>query len=490
MTTHHLPATEPWSAKSVVQSVVLGVAMAGALVVEPLWVARWLPANDLTTRLLHWPAALTTVIVLAGLAITSVWHHGRRRPTLHLIIGVIAIAFQCMGLRAGPVNLLNITIVALAAWWLADVALNPQRPRPTPLVAHLLLALGVLAVVSRLYRPDIGASLGGLLMLLPKLAMAWILAHALRDALRLEVVMRMLVLASVGAALIGIAQSALYVFSGLELHLMEDTAPRYITVLGWPLLRASGLMPNPQAYTYPLMLSALWLGYHVVAGRSADPIADRSGMRRRAWAALCAMLVLTGIVLSFARGPWLASGAMLLLLPALARQRMAGWWFGLLAVALLAALVSGVGRSLFLRFGEFTSSSAEVRIQLLVAGMESLAEHPWRGVGLAGFGSLSPTFERYPVHNAPLQLGVELGLPALIVYCTLLLAPLFQAVSAAHRLRALCLAYSALLLAIQADPMAYSEFVFFSAVLLDAARRIWCAPGAHPSAPASTTTSA
>jgi O-antigen ligase len=211
------------------------------------------------------------------------------------------------------------------------------------------------------------------------------------------------------------------------------------------------------------------------------------------------MLVLTGIVLSFARGPWLASGAKLLLLPALARQRMAGWWFGLLAVALLAALVSGVGRSLFLRFGEFTSSSAEVRIQLLVAGMESLAEHPWRGVGLAGFGSLSPTFERYPVHNAPLQLGVELGLPALIVYCTLLLAPLFQAVRAlrrcqdaraAHRLRALCLAYSALLLAIQADPMAYSEFVFFSAVLLDAARRIWCAPGTHPSAPASTTTSA
>lgn len=456
-----------------------GLAVALALAALPRALVRWLPPASWSDPLLARPtlAAAGAVLVLLALA---AWRTTRPpRPLLDGVLALLVIALQCMSLRAGPLNLLNVGIVLLASCWLLQAALQPDAPRVVPPLSHLLVLLAALAVWSVAWRPEPGVSLRALLMLLPKLAMAWLLLQLVQSPQRIDAVMRLLCAGAVAAALLGIAQSGLYVLWQQELHLMEEFAPRYITVAGWPLLRASGLMPNPQAYAYPLLVAALWLWMRLLS--------PGAGAARRWRDGLALLIIVVAYALSFARGAWLALGAAALLAPALARPRRAAAWFGLLAGVALALLASGAARWALASFGDFTASSADVRVELLDAGLRVLAEHPWRGIGIQRFEALSPTLERYPVHNASLQLAVEMGLPALAVYAAFVLRPLLGAVpaivparyaaaeqaAARQRLLALALAQGAMLVAIQGDPMAYSEFVLFVTALLEAARRAW-----------------
>ena len=450
-----------------------GSMLALLVVTEPWLLRHQYAAMAPLGSLGSWPAlvALSVLFMVMG----AIWSFRRleHMPGSRWLLGMLIIAFQLMNLRAGPLNLLNVGIVGLTLWWLIDFTLRPDVPRETPLMAHLLILLGVLAIISVIGNEDAGQALRALMMLLPKLAMAWVLLHILHRPQDLRFAVKVLVVTSLAAALLGIAQSTLFVLYSVELHVMEELAPRYIVVFGWPLLRASGMMPNPQAYVYPLMISVLLLTY-----RFAIDGGGRSRWHPSAWAGI--VVLLTAIGLSFARGAWMSVLAVALLIPAVAWPRQALRWFGTLLAVAFVGLWSGAVTSLTSAFGQFTSSSADVRLELLTAGIEVLADHPWRGVGLANFESYSPTFERYPVHSSILQLGTELGVPGLLVFVAILLLPALRALlalrtavgEAAHLLKGLLLGYFAFLVSIQGDPMAYSEFLFFLVVLVDAAGRI------------------
>jgi O-antigen ligase len=303
--------------------------------------------------------------------------------------------------------------------------------------------------------------------------MAGIVMRMIRTDADLLFVLRAIVVTALLSALLGIAQSAAFVVFGLELHRMDDDSPRFIQVFGYQMLRAPGLLQNPQAFCHALSFGFMLTIYGWLAGSN-----DRSRWNPLVWASILVMA--TAILLSFARGAWASVAIGLLLLPAMAWPRHAFHWFvGLSALALIATWTGALTYALS-AYRSFTLSTAEVRVELLASGLQALAEHPWRGVGMANFESYAQTSERLPVHNALVQVASETGIPGLLAYLAILGLPMARALRAlryasggrSHLLRAMLLAYFVYMIAIQGEPSGYSELVYFFAALLYATARI------------------
>ncbi len=450
------------------------MAIALAVVAEP-----WILPEFVGGLFFRWHAAAVGAIaaLLLGAAIA-----GRllaKLPIEHRLLAMVTFSLQVMSLRVGPLNLLNLTIVLLVLWWIVDFAKTAHEPRNTGLLTHLLVLYGVLAMVSVFGEQQ---SPRGLIVLLPKLVMALILIRLLGTEANVRFALRVLVFGALFSACLGVLQSAAYVFLGLELHRMEDDSPRFIVVFGLNMLRSAGLLPNPQAYCHVVTVGLLLLSYRWLA--------DGAGHRRwNPFVCGSLLLLLAAVVLSFARGPWATAAVGLVLLPAAVWPRHAFHWFVALGVLALVGVWTGGLTAALGAYRSFTLSNAEVRVELLAAGFDVLAQHPWRGVGLANFEFYSPTPERYPVHNTLMQLATEVGLPALLVYSAMLALPVVRAVralriargAAAHRLRATLLAYFIYMITIQGEPSAYSELLLFFVVLLDAVGRT--AVSAQPQVP-------
>jgi O-antigen ligase len=96
------------------------------------------------------------------------------------------------------------------------------------------------------------------------------------------------------------------------------------------------------------------------------------------------------------------------------------------AVALVAALVAFAGGTLKERFaaisGEDLNTSLEVsahgsyeqRASLMTQSLHGIAKYPLLGLGIHNFRSWSGTWS--DVHNAYLQMGVEGGIPTLVLF--------------------------------------------------------------------------
>ncbi len=460
----------PWAPvplPAVALALLLGAGIAALVVAEPWWRPRWL--GGLFGLGLGNGALAAAALLLPALA----WAASRRvatQPAPRLLLAALVVALHTMALRAGPLNLLNLTIVLLGLWWLADLQRSAFEPRRTSAQQHLLVLFGVLAIASAWRDPELAR---GLVMLLPKLAMAVMLLRLLRHPAELDLALQLLVGGALLAAALGLAQSATYSLFGIELHRMEDEAPRFITVLGMNLLRASGLQPNPQAYCHALTISLVLLGSNLLAERHAP-------WHRQALRGAGMLLLALAVAASFARGPWLAALGAVLLLPVAVWPRRTPHWLALLGLTALVGLHTGVLNSVLDAYRDFTSTNTDVRLELLRAGADVVAVQPLHGVGLGNFGAYSPSVERYPVHNAPMQVATELGLPALAVFVAMATLPLVQVLrrqrqadpATARRLRTLALAHATLLVNIQGDPMAYSELLLFHSVLLVAAARL------------------
>jgi len=192
------------------------------------------------------------------------------------------------------------------------------------------------------------------------------------------------------------------------------------------------------------------------------------------------LVLAAALILSFARGPWAAIVIGLVVLPAVAWPRWAIHWFVLLGLLSLAGMSSGALTSVLSAYRSFTLTNTEVRVELMATGLQVVAQHPWRGVGLTNFAFYSPALERFPVHNSVIQVATETGIPGVLVFLAIMLTPVFQALRAvrvastrnAHLLRAMLLAYIVYLVEIQGEPGGYSELLFFSAAFLSAMARI------------------
>jgi O-antigen ligase len=216
----------------------------------------------------------------------------------------------------------------------------------------------------------------------------------------------------------------------------------------YALVQAAGLDPIP----WPPGRPASTIGHPVIfAGALAMTIPfalvfaldARSRRARTAWGG-AAVLQTLALVLTLARGPWLAALGGLLafaLLAGYARRPLAARaaflaMIAALLVSAVLALSAPTRVAVFERAATVASlsddSSFLYRVHFWKAALAMLRDHPWLGVGWENYGLLYPRYRSSPtptiapdlvptmVHSGPLQLAVSGGLPALALQILLL----------------------------------------------------------------------
>jgi len=296
--------------------------------------------------------------------------------------------------RLALANLL--LVVALAA---AAVAWRRGALRGRPWAAELAWPLLLFAVASTLaaaFSQDPLVSLGQL----PRLA---VLAMVPLAAALLDVTWWRRLLAGLAAmtALLSVWGIVQYVQGPRDLeHRISGPMSHYMTYSGW------------------LMLAVLVLVTQLVLSRS----------RRALWLAPAAALGTVAVLLSYTRNAWVGLAAGLLLLAVVWRRRV------LLLYPVLAALVwLAFPRAVLERavsIVDLRQPANYDRLCMVVSGVQMVRDYPWFGVGLDMISRLYPLYRRDDaprwrvphLHNNPLQIAAERGLPALAAYLWLLAA--------------------------------------------------------------------
>jgi len=202
-----------------------------------------------------------------------------------------------------------------------------------------------------------------------------------------------------------------------------------LSARGQPWLRAYGLVAHPNLLGAILTVSVLFL--LPGSGLKGDSIfATRSFLRRLLFA-----VGLLGLLVTFSRAAWLAAAAGLLLALWLRRHHTTGRfpnvqpmrWLWLLVPLLLFLLFYhdlALGRLLALDTPLEAQSIAD-RLRDARLALDVIGRSPWRGVGLGRYQDvatlLDPAAAR--VHNVTLLVTAELGLPGLLLWLLLALAP-------------------------------------------------------------------
>jgi O-antigen ligase len=252
-------------------------------------------------------------------------------------------------------------------------------------------------------------------------------AFANREALRASVIT-----VAIGAGINGLA-GALQTSAGLlnDFPLIGAGAGENQQSIGdGEILRAVGFMHQANGFAWalvtvlPLQLALLIL-----------PTKDFR--RREQWMlAGTSALSLTGLIISFARGSWMAfclSLPVFILLvfralPAAERRRYAKRIaLGAVLLALLCLPFSG---SIYTRLTEDDRGAAYSRKPMMDVAMAMIADNPWIGVGLANYEAEMRRYDKtpdhisddfdWPVHNIYLHITAESGFPATICFLMLI----------------------------------------------------------------------
>jgi O-antigen ligase len=191
---------------------------------------------------------------------------------------------------------------------------------------------------------------------------------------------------------------------------------QYVQSAGQENLRIAGPMSIYMTYAGWLMAVVLVLWAELVLSP-----------RGRWWYLLPAALVgSTALVLSYTRSAWVGLALGLLMLAAVWQRRL------LLLYPLLAALVwLAVPRAVLdraLSIFDLQQHANYDRVCMMISGVQMIRDHPWTGVGLDMVRRVYPLYRRDDapqwrtphLHNNPLQIAAERGLPALAAYVWLL----------------------------------------------------------------------
>lgn len=202
-------------------------------------------------------------------------------------------------------------------------------------------------------------------------------------------------------------------------------------------VRGYGLTAHPNALAALLAVGLLILLVELHQGRQGL-ITPPKALWQRLGVAAALLAGLAGLLVSFSRAGWLAFAAGLGVWTLATvktwsarerRQATAGLAVGLaLAVAFVVRYRELVVTRLLRLSTPLEAKSINERLRDYRLALEQIAAHPWRGVGA---GNYVPTVRAvepnaHLVHNIPLLVAAELGLPALALLLWLWAAPLVR----------------------------------------------------------------
>lgn len=412
-------------------------------------------------------AAGTGFILALGATACLVWHDRVWQQRTPVVVALVMLTSHFTALSVGPLNPLTVAILLAVGVWLLeflgrDAALPPSAFRTLAIVFLACILLSTLGA----HPSEVFV---GVASFLPKLVLAIVIAELLDDRNKVSFAVSALVWSAGLLAVIALAQVSAYVYFQLDFSLAEQDYRYYSTPFG-PLLRASGFSHTANQFALPIGVAC------VISAYLAFTLA---GWKRRVLFMVLVLVTAGAVALSIVRAMWISTLAGLLLLPFIAKPRLAPLWAGLVFVAFLIAVASGFAHWVIQSVVSLSEGGVTERVDLFGAGLKAMLDSP-TGTGISNFGSASPTFERYPVHNAPLQVGSELGLPGFAVFVALLawiawrlLRAMLAAPDAETRARmgALLAGYVVLVIAIQMEPDGFSQFLWIYLGLAEAAAR-------------------
>jgi hypothetical protein len=290
-------------------------------------------------------------------------------------LGALSLAGQCAGGVCSPAAVVRLALLLAHLAWVYLYVVN-ERPPLLGIVAAVILLQSTVALGQFVAQRDLGLALLGERALDPQLAGVSVVMRGAERWLRAY---------------------------GLTNHpnVLAGTLASMLLML--PVL-ARGRPPQ-QRWVLPLLMA---LGCAALFATLAR------------WAAVCFAL---GLGLNLL--PWLMAG--------LRRRRWAVAPFALsmalavgLAVGLMAAVYGDavVGRAVALETPVESRSLWERERDTTIAA-RLLADRPLTGVGLGRYLSHARAVDRWAetVHNVPLLMGAELGLPGVLLWLLLLVAP-------------------------------------------------------------------
>lgn len=313
--------------------------------------------------------------------------------------------------------------LALLGWFARSLLEGRWEIRPSPIHAPLL-AVASFTLLSVLWSVRPVATLKAWVMMAGYVAFGYLYWSQTRcDRVRRD---RWLLLVAVTGAVWGLFGIARVLFPAAETGRdAQEIASTYSYGAFRPFFREHG--------TYAAYLSMLLPAALLVA-------MERS--RRRAVFVVCAVIIASGVLLSFARAGWLGT---LLVIPATVLM-WARWGQGMgrrllvpgLVAASLAVIVAGVGLSRQVTRHAVTVVSAEnvsnlERFNRWSAAITMARDRPLTGVGYGCYLDAYPAYKRRALgtdqstirmgtHSEPLKLLSELGVPGLLAALWLVFA--------------------------------------------------------------------
>jgi len=321
----------------------------------------------------------------------------------------------------------------IALLWLVRCVGHGRLTIPTPLDWPACLLL-LMVPVTFYATTDVRTTFTGVSRLLAGMGLTYGLANWVRHKSHASLLTLSLIGVGMGLALV--APVTVGWFSRVKSFLI----PAHVYDM-LPTLVSDTIHPNIMAgmlvMLLPFPLAVLLLSSPValpsVIGTMPVPLARLldGHWLRRLWCGLAALLMLAVLVLTKSRGGWMA-GATVIFLVLVHRQRHLLW---LIPVAVLGAgLLAWLGEVPAMLDMISTSdavSSWAGRMEIWSRALYMIRDFPFTGIGVGTFPAITnvlypyflvgPGTEVPHAHNLLLQVGVDLGLPGLVAYLSILL---------------------------------------------------------------------
>ena len=289
----------------------------------------------------------------------------------------------------------GILLTFTVALWIALLARERERPAGPPFLPALL-AYAAATFVSAALSLDPGASLVDsrevlLFVVVP-------VVHRLARHDRAQTVATLIVTVGAATGVWGVVQYGVLEYDDLG-------------------RRPDGTMGHYMTYSGLLVLT--------IALAAARVLFDR---RRRLWSALVMPALLVALAVTLTRSYWVGAGAAIAVLCLLKDLRLVA------VVPVLAALVLALAPPQITSrvYSAFDLEDPTVRDRLAMAraGVRIIRDHPWAGVGPDMVQEVYPQYrdagavldENPHLHNVPVQIAAERGLPALAIWCVFVVA--------------------------------------------------------------------
>ena len=289
----------------------------------------------------------------------------------------------------------GILLTFTAGLWIALLVAEGGRPSAPPFFAALL-AYAAATLVSVVFSLDPGGSLVDSREVLLFIVVP--IVHRLARHQRAQTLATLIVTVGATTAVWGVVQYGVLEYDDLG-------------------QRPDGTMGHYMTYSGLLLLT--------IALASARVLFDR---RRRLWSALVMPALLVALAVTLTRSYWVGAGAALAVLCLLKDLRL------LAVVPVLAALVLALAppqiTSRIYSTFDMQDPTVQDRLAMGRAGLRIIRDHPWTGVGPDMVQEVYPRYrdagavqdENPHLHNVPVQIAAERGLPALAIWCVFVVA--------------------------------------------------------------------